>query len=194
LKNIIICKNCEETVQRVKLSGFSAAYCPYCGHKLYSNILNIEYKLFAYSLSSLLFFVIFNIYPIIKMDILGKSSEFLFLDTISALFYKGYPFIGLFTFFTVFLFPLILIGLYLLFAIMLIFNKKSKNILVAITLLREWVFVDIFLVSILVALVKVVKYGYIELEVGFWSLIIFFVLQFIMQISLKIEYLWEIDV
>ncbi|WP_457564322.1 paraquat-inducible protein A [Caminibacter sp.] len=171
MRKIVICPKCNTLHYKKKIEKNQVAVCSKCGLVLYNNIKGIEYLLFSFSFSAFVFFLIANLYPVIQIDIMGYKGTFTILDTIFYLYSKGYVFISLFTLFTIFLFPLILIILAFIFSFLFILKIKAKQLLIAIGVLRDFIYIDIFFVGILVSLVKVINYGDIILNIGFFSYI-----------------------
>jgi paraquat-inducible protein A len=171
MNKIVLCPKCNTPNLRKKLNKNEIAVCSKCGKPLYKNIEGIQYLLFSFSFSAFLFFLIANLYPIIEIDIMGYKGSFSILETIFYLYSKGYVFLSLFTFFTVFFFPLILIIVSFIFSFFLIIKIKSKQLLIAIGVLKDFIYIDIFFVGILVSLVKVINYGDIILNIGFFAYI-----------------------
>jgi len=192
--DIVICPYCEEILKKKPLKDNEAAFCPVCGHRLYSSVSFIEYKIFLFSLVSLSFFLVYLVYPIVGVDILGEKGEFNILETVEILINRGYLVVGGFTLFSVVIFPFLLVFSYFCYGVGLLFRKKFRFFLGMIGILKEWVMVDIMVVAILVSLVKVMDYGEIIVGVGFWGMVIFFVMLIYINYYLKTENLWSVDV
>jgi paraquat-inducible protein A len=171
MKKIIVCPKCNTPNLKKPLKKDEVAVCSVCGQILYRKIKGIEYLMFSFSFSAFMFFLIANLYPVIEIDIMGYKGTFSILDTIFYLYSKGYVFLSIFTFFTVFFFPLVLIIISFIFSFLMILKIKSKQLLIAMGFLREFIYIDIFFVGILVSLVKVINYGDIILNIGFFAFI-----------------------
>ncbi|MEO1924065.1 MAG: paraquat-inducible protein A [Nautiliaceae bacterium] len=197
MKNIIICPKCKTLNKKIPLNPAEVAVCNKCGYFLYRNVPFLKYKLFSFSLSALIFFLIANIFPIIHINILGYEGKFTLINGIVYLYSEGYLFLAFFTLLSVVIFPLlILLGIFL-FSNFLIFNNKklAKETLVFLTVLRPWVYVDIFFVAILVTLVKVLNYGDISFDIGFISIVFYLLFEIYFFKYIKLQTLWEyIDV
>ncbi len=189
---IIICPKCNSINKKLPVKKGFVAVCPKCGEKLYSNIKGIEYSLFLFSFSAFLFFIISNLYPVIEIDIFGYKGSFSILQSIFYLYSKGFVFISLFTFFTVFLFPFILIIVAFIFSFFLILKIRSKSLLTTIGVLKDFIYIDIFFVGILVSLVKVMEYGDINLNVGFFAYIYVLIYFIYFFKYIKFENYWDL--
>ena len=194
LKNIIICPNCESLNLKRDLKEDEIAVCAQCGKFLYKRDKFIEIKLFSLILSGIIFFIISMFFPAVKINIVGYEESLKIFQSIFFLFNKGYVFISIFVFFTVFLFPFMCLVLYLMASVLFFFRyhkKLLKRILILITAIKSWCFLDIFFIAILVSLVKVLSYASIKFDIGFIAYIIFLSIMFYIVKILGVKTLWE---
>jgi paraquat-inducible protein A len=101
--------------------------------------------------------------------------------------------VGMLCAFLIFIFPIMVFSLYLIVFTLLKFGigeYLSKELLVLLSRLKPWSMNDIFLVSILVALVKLIGYAQIHMGVAFWALIIFVLLDIYLTRSIHISEIW----
>ena len=195
LEKIVICPNCETLNLKKNLKDNEIAVCHRCGKSLYKKEKFIELKLFSLVISAIIFFIISMFLPVVNIDIIGYEESLRIFNAVFFLFNKGYIFISIFVFFTVFLFPFICLMLYLMSAILLFFkyNKRLlKNFLVLITAMKYWCFLDIFFIAILVSLIKIISYASITFDIGFIAYIIFLSIMFYIVKILGVRTLWEI--
>ena len=92
------------------------------------------------------------------------------------MFDKQFYFAGMFSAFVIFLLPLTLIVnfvILLLFMKLKINERAVKKMLVLLSTLLPWNMVEIFLISILVAMVKLIGYAEINFGISFWALVLF---------------------
>jgi paraquat-inducible protein A len=195
LEKIVICEKCCTPHLKKELNPDEVAICYKCGNILYKKYSSLAFRLFSLSFSSFIFFLISILYPVISIDIGGYKGELNIIDTIVFLFKEGYLFLAFFTLMSIVIFPLILILATFMFSIMRIFkiNRKfSKDLLVLITIVKDFVYIDIFFIAILVSLVKIFEYGYIIYGVGFMSFTILFLLIIYMFKFINISAYWEL--
>ena len=195
LKNIIICPHCDKIIEKKRLNQKEAAFCPVCNKKLYESGESVKYRLFNFSIASIVFFILAMFLPIIHINIAGYEENLEIINSFIFLFSKGYIFLSLFVFFSVILFPFVCIVI--LFMLSLLFisgyaKKLAKNLLIIITVLKDWCFVDIFLIAVLVSLIKLLNVAEVDFGMGVVAYILFLgFLSYIIKI-LKVESLWEI--
>jgi len=195
INNIIICPKCDSVIIKKELNKKEIALCPVCNKKLYEANNCVKYRLFNFSIASIVFFILSIILPIIHINIAGYEENLEIFSSFIFLFSKGYIFLSLFVFFSVILFPFIC--MVTLFMVSLLFvgeygKKLAKNLLIIITILKDWCFVDIFLIAILVSVIKLLNFAEVDFKSGFIAYILF--LGFLVYIIkfLKVESLWEI--
>jgi paraquat-inducible protein A len=187
LEDIVICSKCETPQKRVKLKKGERAICYYCGSELYKYIPRLREKILVSSISGFLMMLLGLIFPILQFNVGGMSKDFNLIDTIKFLIENGYVVVGVFTLFSVVLFPLIFF--FLVIKLNFLADKKALEI---ITHLQEWIAFDIFVVAILVAMIKIFSYGEIIFSVGFVGFVGAFIALFFLTSIVKIEYYWEL--
>ena len=194
-KNIIICPRCENVLEKRKLGKKEAAFCPVCNKKLYESSNGVKYRLFNFSVACIVFFMLAVILPVIHINIAGYEENLEIINSFIFLFSSGYIFLSLFVFFSVILFPFIcMVSIFMLSLLFIINDGKrlAKNLLVIITILKEWCFTDIFLIAVLVSVIKLLNVAEVDFNAGFTAYVLF--LGFLVYIIkfLKVESLWEI--
>jgi paraquat-inducible protein A len=190
-KNLVICPECQEVYEKTELKPSEIAKCKKCGAVLYRKIPYLHEKIFAFSFSALVFFFIFNIYPIISIDIAGYQGRLLPYQAVEILFEKGYVFIALFVLLTLIIFPFLILSSTLFFVIFR-HKKFSGNLLRFIMHLKTWAVLDIFFTGVLVSMVKVMEYARIFLNIGFFSMIIFLSFELYLYKYLKNDDYWSL--
>jgi paraquat-inducible protein A len=66
----------------------------------------------------------------------------------------------------------------------------TKNLLILLSHIIPWSMTDIFLISILVALVKLIGYAQIHMGISFWTLMIFVLLDLYIVKRINLAELW----
>jgi paraquat-inducible protein A len=154
---ITVCNICELEQRVTVLSPGQTAKCARCGSILRQNKSNGRRYTAALSLAALFLYVPANIYPILRMEYLGQYSENTVWDGVVRLFQDGMWFVAIVVFLASIVVPLLkLLGLFLL-----VLNIQAKSwqrprtlIYRALCAIGPWAMLDVFLLSILVALVK----------------------------------------
>lgn len=193
LDRYIICSHCHTLHAVHKLKDGTTAICSKCGKDLYSynsQMINIGISL---ALSALIFFLIANLFPLVQIEVLGSQEFITIMKMLHSLFDSGFYFVGMLCGVIIFIFPLSIFTVFLILFTLLKLKKGrqlSKVLLVLLSYMIPWSMSDIFLVSILVALVKLV--GMVEIHMGtsFWALIIFVLLELYMTHKIKLKDIW----
>ena len=153
----VLCRCCDLTVALVDLPTGSKAVCPRCGSKISERKHNSLHRTLALSLAALLLYVPANIYPILRMDFYGVYSESTVWDGCVRLFQDGMWFIAVIVFLASILIPLLkLLGLFFLVATARSarWRRERTRIYQLIDVVGPWAMLDVFLLAILVAVVK----------------------------------------
>lgn len=193
LDNLVICHKCFTLHEEVPIKDGTKALCSACNNVLYRyDTKLIEYGL-ALSITGLIFFLIANFFPLVQIEILGSEQFITLPKTFIALFDNGFYLVGLLCAFVIFIFPLMIFMInFLLF--LLLKTKKSqgltKDLLVLLAHIKPWSMSDIFLISILVALVKLIGYAQINMGISFWALIGFVLVDLYITKSIKLSEIW----
>ncbi|BCD61555.1 paraquat-inducible protein A [Nitratiruptor sp. YY08-26] len=193
LKDLTICPRCQTLHKKLPLSKKEEAHCANCNARLYKNYTDLPQRALALSLAALIFFAIATTFPIIQIDFAGSFSSVNLLDAIWQLLHEGYIFMALFAFLVLFLFPLLLMGTLFIFSLLLVMKKRvfAKWVLQFMTLLSRWSMLDIFFVSILVAMVKIYEYAHIHFGLAFWAMALFVLLEIYLTRYITIEQYWD---
>jgi len=193
LDKLVICHKCYTIHQEAPIKDGTKALCSHCGSVLYRYDSKLANNGLALSITALIFLVLANIFPIVMIDILGNESYITLTKTFLMLFDSGFFIVGFIVMFLIFVFPFMITFLYMLIFALLYFKigkNLSKDILVLISHLEPWSMAEIFLVSILVALVKLIGYAQIHMGVSFWALIAYVMLDIYITRTIKLSEIW----
>jgi paraquat-inducible protein A len=159
MESTVACKSCGQLQRLDALPPGAMAECVRCGAAVGRNPVDSLGRTAAFSLAALIFFVPANIYPILRMDFYGAYSESTVWDGCVSLYRDGQWPIATIVFLASILVPLLkLLGLFFL-VVATKFNSTSwqreRNwICRVLDTVGPWAMLDVFLVAILVALVK----------------------------------------
>ncbi len=194
LDTLIICPKCQTLHSIVELEEDTKAHCATCNALLYKEDSCLVDKMIALSLSALLFLILSNSFVIVQIDLFG-SEEFMNIPSmLLRLFDSGFYIVGLFLSLFLFILPFMTISVYLLLGIAYRLGWSgayAKNLLITLSNIRLWNMVDIFLISILIAMVKLVDLFGLHLGIAFYSLIIYVLLDIYLSKSIKMFNLWR---
>jgi paraquat-inducible protein A len=159
MESVIACNTCG-LVQRIEaLQPGSAAECCRCGSIVGKHPVDSLGRTAAFSLAALIFFVPANVYPILLMDFYGAYSENTVWDGCVTLYRDGQWPVATIVFLASILIPLLkLLGLFFLVVVTkfrsTFWRHERTSIYKVIDVIGPWAMLDVFLLAILVALVK----------------------------------------
>ena len=193
LDSLIICPSCHTLHEEVPIKDGTKALCTQCESVLYRYDSKLADYGLAWSITGLIFFTLANLFPLVKIDLLGHEQFLTTPQTFVALFDNGFYVVGLLCAFLIFVFPLMLFVLNI--SIFTLFKLKksphaSKALLVLLSRIKPWSMSDIFLISILVALVKLIGYAQIHIGVAFWALVVFVLIDLYVAKTIKTSEIW----
>jgi len=193
LDNFVICHQCYTLHQKFPIKNGSKACCRECGGILYRyDTRLIDYGL-SLSITGLIFFIIANVFPLVQIDILGSGQYITIPKTIYSLFENGFYIVGLLCAFLIFIFPLMIFLINIVLFTLLKFKRGkiwTKDLLILLAHISPWSMTDIFLISVMVALVKLIGYAQIHMGIAFWSLIVFVLIDVYIVKRVHLSELW----
>ncbi|NBF02773.1 paraquat-inducible protein A [Pseudomonas sp. Fl5BN2] len=192
-RNWIICEHCDSLYESVPLGKGQTAQCSRCGGLLArARHLSVQ-QLFALSITAGLLFVFANLFPVVKISLEGLSNEATLWQSVEALAQGRISLIAAVTGLTIILAPclqIILLCWVLGFACIERAAPGFKACMRALEHLRPWSMLEVCLLGILVAIVKLAGMLDVHPGLGLWALAMLTVL--IILISGKdIRYLWD---
>ena len=194
LNNLIICKKCNTLHKKKKLDQGAVAKCTECGAILYRHHKNLlDYGL-AIGISALIFFIIANSFDIVMIDLNGIKQSITLPSVIFTLFENGYYVVGLFCLFVILILPFTMLIIYIWLIYLMKITKDEdlvEKLLILLAKLLPWNMIEIFLISIFVALVKLIGYAQIHFGVSIWALMIFVGFDLYLSKSISIDELWR---
>jgi paraquat-inducible protein A len=155
----IACKTCGLVHQIEPLQPGEAANCSRCGSRILKRTSHSLHLTAAFSLAAIILFVPANIFPILRLEMYGASSQNTVWDGCVRLYKDGDFVIAVIVFLASILIPILkLIGLFVLvLATKLNFSRWKLQrtwIYKIIDTIGRWAMLDVFVLAVLVSLVK----------------------------------------
>jgi paraquat-inducible protein A len=159
MPTVIACQTCGLVQRLPDLSPGAVARCARCDWRLAKVDINSLGRTAALALAALIFYVPANIYPILQMELYGVQSESTVWDGCQRLFEEGEILVAVIIFLASILIPFLkLLGL---FALVLAakfatprWQRERTWIYRALDVIGPWAMLDVFLLAVLVALVR----------------------------------------
>lgn len=166
----VLCEGCE-LLCRAPVHASHAARCPRCEAALHPRKEKSLERTWAFVLAACVCYLPANLFPIMTIRSLGKAEADTILGGIIYLFTHGMWPLGLIVFVASFIVPLLKLGIMLGLLVSVHLGSRwrpaERTRLYRITLaIGRWSMVDVFAVTILVALVHLGAVASIEAETG----------------------------
>jgi paraquat-inducible protein A len=159
MTRLVVCHTCGLVQRRAETPPGTVAECARCGAALGGHKRHSLARTAAFSLAALVFYAPANLYPIVEMDMYGAHSETTVWQGCVALFEHGDTLVALVVFVASILSPVLkLLALFLLVGMAAIGSTRWRRgrtwIYRSVEVMGPWAMLDVFLVAVLVALVK----------------------------------------
>jgi paraquat-inducible protein A len=194
VSELIACHECDAIYQRLNLKRREIAHCERCGAELERNVERQVEHMVPLAIASLIVFIVANSFPIVQIEIQGIRSATTLLGAVIALSNEGMPSVAMLVLATTVLFPLLqlLILLYLLLPLSRHGTMTGFNLLARLLLLlRPWGMVEVFLLGVLVAIIKLSSLARVIPGVALWAFAGLTVL-LVLVVTFSPRYLWQI--
>jgi paraquat-inducible protein A len=169
---LIACHECDLLQREVPLPPGRVLRCRRCGAELYRSAHRSIDHTFAFTVTALILFVLANVNPIIGLEIQGTLNDTTLVNAVYALWNQEMRLVGTLVLVTTFLAPTIQLAImsHLLLAL------KRGRIPAGFTLIMRvlqgvnpWGMVEVFILGVIVALVKLTHYGTLIPGLALWS-------------------------
>jgi len=163
------CPSCDLIVQLPPLAAGQSARCPRCGQVLVHGYASSPQTTLALSLSGLLLLFPANLYPMLTMSLLGQNEVTTLYAGVQALWREGFHFVALLVSFCAIVAPFFYLLFLSLVSLILLTGARPpwlRSILKLAHHLRHWSMLEVYLVSFLVAVIKLVDFSEVTLGAG----------------------------
>jgi paraquat-inducible protein A len=193
LSDRVICEHCDSVYAPVSLAKGQIARCTRCGSILgRCQHLSIQ-QLLALSITAALLFIFANAFPVISISLQGLSNQATLLESVKALAHGEITPMAAVAGLTIILAPLLQIILLCWLLLFANFGRAApgfKLCMRTLEHLRPWSMLEVCLLGILVAIIKLAGMLDVHPGLGLWSLAMLTVM--IILISGKgIRRLWK---
>ncbi|MGF6754954.1 paraquat-inducible protein A [Paraburkholderia sp. GAS42] len=171
-ERLLACHECDLLQREAPLTGEGVLRCCRCGAELYRSHPDSLDRALAYTLTSIVLFVIGNAYPIVGLSVNGDLVETTLLGAVRVLYRDGmWPIAGL-VFATTFLMPLLQMSTMTYMMVPLRLNRvpyRADIVFRLMHLARPWGMTEVLILGMLVALVKLAHIASVVPGVALWS-------------------------
>jgi paraquat-inducible protein A len=170
--NAIVCEGCDAVYRRTPLRPREGSHCARCGTELDRHAGDQGARVLPLTVASLILFAIANLFPIVEIELRGLSSQTTLAGAVIVLAGEGMSVVALLVLATTLLFPLL--QLCILFYLLVPMARERRpagfGVLVRILQsLRPWGMIEVFLLGVLVAIVKLSSLAQVVAGPALWA-------------------------
>jgi paraquat-inducible protein A len=192
--DLIVCEECDAVYHRPRLGAGEVARCLRCDAELDRDTGRRLERLLPMTVGALILFVIANAFPIVTIELQGLSSDTTLLGAVLALAHDGMSEVAMLVMATTLLFPLV--QMLVLFYLLLPSSRLARPpgfvlLLRLMQAARPWGMVEVFMLGILVALIKLSNMAEVIPGPALWSFGALTVLLTVL-VSFNPRYIWHI--
>jgi paraquat-inducible protein A len=196
--NMIACKVCAQVHTGEQLKPGMVGRCARCGSTITKRTSYSLHLTAALSLAALILYVPANVFPILRLEMYGASSENTVWSGCVRLFQDGDWIIAVIVFLASILIPLLkLLSLFVLVAASIFKMSRWKIqrtwIYRIVDSVGRWAMLDVFVVAVLVSLVKLQKLATIIPGAGLYAFTGVVVLTLLASASFDPQLIWETE-
>ena len=195
IAELVACKHCDAIFKKLSLANGEIARCIRCEGELDRNAQQRRNHLLPLTIASLIIFVIANIFPIVEMELQGLHSQTTLIGAVISLAAEGISVVALLVLATTILFPFMqmLILFYLLLPSRYPETRPGFSVLIRMMqTLRPWGMIEVFLLGVLVALIKLSNMATIIPGIALWAFCMLTVMLTVV-VSFNPRYLWQVE-
>lgn len=191
--NTQICKGCELHIAVEAIAPGKSAHCPRCNTKLYSGKNKSLSGNLALAITCLLLFIPSHFFPFISIRLVGVMIPATLPSGTFTLMNEGFVGLGLLILFCSSIAPLIVclsvIALHLAkhYRWLYIFRLSLK----LIRFLKQWMMLDVFLVSVAVSCFKLQDYSDIYVGIGLYGIILLQLFALMLISRIRVRQYWQ---
>ncbi|TRO18523.1 paraquat-inducible protein A [Ectopseudomonas mendocina] len=194
IEQLVACHECDLLMRKPVLQDGESAECPRCGYELFSHRHHVVRRSLALVLTALLLYVPANFLPIMQLNLLGQTSQDTVWSGVIGLYESDMQGIAVVVFLCSMAVPLLklLCQLLVLLSIRTDFGRSYGLWLYRIYHhMREWGMLEVYLMGILVAMVKLMDLADLSLGLGLFCFIALLLVQVWLEVTMSPHQIWE---
>jgi len=191
---LIACHECDLLQRKIALPPGEAVLCGRCGAELYRSAHKSLDTPLAFLLAAAVVLIVANTYPIVGLAIQGKGTATTLFGAAHALWNHGMLPIAALVFLTTFLVPTVELTIMGYILLSLRYGRRPAGLTQLMRILRHvnpWGMVEVFILGVIVALVKLTHYGTVIPDTAVWAFGILTLLLAATASSFDIRDIWD---
>ena len=193
-ENWIACKDCDLLIERVDTPPGDKALCPRCENPLYQRRQQGIERTLALAITGLLLFIPANLLPVMSLQLIGHQTSTTIYEGSLVLFREGLYWTALLVFSASVVIPLCKLLLMLFVSGTLQLGRSSPLLPYAMRYyhhIDEWGMLEVYMLSVLVAVVKLKGMASVIPDVGLYCFIGLLLVTTLMSSLLDQDDVWE---
>lgn len=190
----IACLHCDLLSELTVLKHREEASCPRCGLFLTRHLSDANHHLLSNTFSALIFLALANAGPFLSFGAGGIESSMHLIETPTALWAHGMPLIALLVAALILAIPALVLVLMLVLGIAMeygYYRSWLPSIARGIFQCQHWAMVEVFLIGVIVALVKLTAMATVIVGTALWAYAAFTVCFILANTSLDRYQCWK---
>lgn len=194
LSELLACHECDLLMRRPPLGEEQKACCPRCGYELVVHRSHMVRRSLALVLTALLLYIPANFLPIMRLTLLGQTSHDTVWSGVLGLYQSGMRTVAVLVLLCSMVIPLLKL-LCQLVVLLCIRQRKARGLGILLYRvyhrLREWGMLEVYLMGILVAIVKLVDMAELRVGVGLACFIGLLLAQVWLEVTMSSCQVWD---
>jgi len=194
IEQLIACHECDLLMRKPSTGHGERVECPRCGYELYTHRHQVVRRSLALVIAALLLYVPANFLPIMQLNLLGQGTKDTVWSGVLGLYNSGMQGIAVVVFLCSMAVPLLklLCQLAVLLTIRFDIGRSYGLLLYRIYQhLREWGMLEVYLMGILVAIVKLIDLADLSLGIGLVCFVALLLVQIWLEVTMSPHQIWE---
>lgn len=172
IARVIACPECDLLQREPSPIAGAVVCCARCGAGLYRRSPDTINRTLAFALGAAVLFIVANTFPIVGMEIEGRSNTVSLPGATVALWNQGMQLVAGLVGFTTLLAPCLELSILIYLLLPLRLGRTPRGmplILRALDAVQPWGLVEVFMLGLLVSLVKLEMYAKVVPGVALWA-------------------------
>lgn len=188
------CHDCDWPIEIPALSAGQKAFCPRCSAVVAEHKHDPLLRALGFSLAGLLFYLPANTLAVLTFEVMSQDSTNTMLGGVLALFSAGFWWMALLVLLCSVVAPLVNLLLLFICSVFLSLSRPpsiTRFLLLAQWHLKEWSMLEVYMLSILVAYIKMSSMGHLLVGVGLYCFVGMLLSAVLAQHSFDTQYAFE---
>ena len=193
-ENLIACHECDLLQRLPEHQGSYVARCPRCNALLHRGVKDSIDRTLALTLAGVILFSVANAFPLLSFKLKGQETQATLISGVLDLYNTGKWEIAMLVLMTTVVVPLIQLLILLYVFVPLKFNRipwKMAAVFRVVQGLTPWSMMEVFLIGVIVAVVKLVGMATIVPGFALWSFALLIVTLAAAASNLDSQVVWE---